>query len=92
MNTNRARRAAIEAILTANITSLEVWQNRPYTAVKLTTKYDGLEYTEVGFAKAHWPDKWDADFGIELATRKVIASISKAIVNGDGYKLTRCPF
>jgi len=83
MNT-RARRAAIEAILSSNVVSNETWQKRPYTAVRITTiGLDGREYTDAGFAKVNYPDRWDADYGIELATRKAIAAISKAIVNGN---------
>jgi len=53
-------------------------QKRPYTGVNVAAVIpfdDGELFTAVGFSKAHWPDKWDPDYGLELAIKKAAADI-----------------
>lgn len=53
----------------------EVWQDRPYTAVKLHWSTD----VALGFAKAKWPDEWDPEYGEHIALRKAAAKIWKVV-------------
>ena len=72
------RRRQIEDEL--QIVHTEVWQGKPYTAVKVDGVWQGMKFTVYGFSKVCRPDKWDPDRGIELATQKAIAKITKEIV------------
>ena len=50
---------------------MEVWQSRPWTAVRMVMDgFDGF-----GFSKVSHPDEWDESFGKELALRKAIANM-----------------
>ena len=49
--------------------SVWVWQKQPWTGARAIV--DGK--TGFGFSKVMHPDKWDADFGEELAVHKAIA-------------------
>jgi len=60
-----------------------IWQDKPYTAVKMIAKFNGAQYERYGFTKVCYPDRWSATYGIELATDKVKSKISKAIMNGE---------
>ena len=79
---SKKRRRQVVESLTENIESLIVWQKRPNTAVRVTTHFEKVRYTELGFTKVNYPDKWDEAYGIGLAVRKAIADISRQIVNG----------
>lgn len=61
---------------------IEVWQKKPYTAVHVSVRYNGAYYREYDFAKVQYPDKWDAEYGKQLAIRKACAAIAKRIMNG----------
>lgn len=81
----REQRRQIEKDLTANVVSTEVWQKKPYTAVKMETHYScsaEITYVEYGFTKVCWPDAWDAEYGVEPAVRKAIADVSRRIMDG----------
>lgn len=60
-------------------TACEVWQDQPNTAVNLYISFGRQPYQAYGFAKVQWPDKWDAEYGVELAKRKARAKIAKRI-------------
>ena len=79
MSKKRDERKKIISNMT--ITSNDVWQSKPYTAVKVKVWYKGCSDTHeaVGFAKVCWPDKWDADYGVTLAVAKALAQIAKGI-------------
>ena len=79
MSKKRDERKQIISNMT--VTSKEVWQSKPYTAVKVKVWYKGCSDTHeaVGFAKVCWPDKWDADYGVTLAVAKALAQIAKGI-------------
>lgn len=78
----KQRRQVVVKSLTENIENLIVWQKRPNTAVRVTTHFEKVRYTELGFTKVNYPDEWDAVYGVGLAVRKAIADISRQIVNG----------
>ena len=59
-----------------------MWQKQPYTMVVVEI-YGEEAYDDFAFAKVQYPDEWDADYGVELATRKACAAIAKRILNGD---------
>ena len=80
----REQRRQIEKELTERIAETIVWQKKPYTAVKVWACYGKgnsvVRYVEIAFTKVCWPDKWNAEYGVELATCKAIADISRRIV------------
>ena len=77
MSKKRDERKKIISNMT--VTSKEVWQSKPYTAVKVKVWYKGCGDTHeaVGFAKVCY--KWDADYGVTLAVAKALAQIAKGI-------------
>ena len=50
----------------------EVWQQRPYTAVRLV---DVQEREAFGFTKVCWPDEWSERVGVERALHKAAESL-----------------
>ena len=60
---------------------VEVWQKRPYTAVK--AKVVGHPEDGFGFSKVCWPDEWDEERGIEAATIKALHDLACALVDAD---------
>ena len=76
----REERKQIEEILRESA-SVQTWQDKPYTAVKVVVYHEGESLWAYGFAKIQYPDEWDAAYGIELALSKAIAKLSKAIAN-----------
>lgn len=76
----REERKRIEEVLRESA-SVQTWQDKPYTAVKVIVRHHGETLWAYGFAKIQYPDEWDGKYGIELATAKAFAKLSKAIVN-----------
>jgi len=69
-------------------------QKRPYTGVNIAANlplddHNGYVFTAAGFSKVCYPDKWDANYGLELAIRKAAADIVRqwdAFRDLGGYK------
>ena len=63
-------------------------QKRPNTFVQVRCAWEEAshEYYDYGFAKCMWPDKWDPDYGVELARKKAAADIARRMV-ADGWRL-----
>lgn len=83
----REQRRQIEKELTENVTKVEVWQKKPYTAVKVITflgESKKIKRVAYGFTKVCWPDEWNPIYGCELAEKKAIADISRRIVGNSG--------
>ena len=73
--------------------TVEVWQDEPWTAVTIDAESfvvintnwlerfgsSSYPFIEHGFSKVCWPDKWDAQRGIDLAVEKAIAKIAKKL-------------
>lgn len=59
---------------------VEVWQKKPYTAVKVIAVYESIQYEDVAFCKVSWPDAWDEDHGFTLAKTKALSSIAAEIL------------
>lgn len=78
-----ARELRLKVRKELQIASVEVWQDKPYTAVKIIGWFgpDGVHHDAVGFSKVRFPDTWDADKGVEIATRKAIGKIVESIVD-----------
>lgn len=57
-----------------------IWQKRPNIAVRTAYKVDQRFWCGYGFAKVMYPDVWDAQYGIDLAVKKALASIARQIV------------
>ena len=58
-----------------------ILQDRPCTAIEITTTFFGDDYKAVGFSKVNWPDQWDAEYGVTMARKKALAQISKVIMS-----------
>jgi len=80
MMNKRQLRKELEEKLRANGLEEEVWQAKPWTAIKVAAEFDGEIHQALGFTKVQYPDVWDPHFGIGLARDKAIAKIAKAIV------------
>ena len=58
----------------------EVWQDRPNTAVRVVCIWQNQDFFKAyGFAKVRYPDQWNSDKGVELATAKAVGKIVKKI-------------
>jgi hypothetical protein len=58
----------------------EVTQKRPYTCVKLgLLNTQGVMRTGIGFSKVMTGDTWDANVGVEMATKRAARSLARAI-------------
>ena len=81
MSKKRDERKKIISNMT--ITSNEVWQSKPYTAVKVKVWYKGCSdtYEAIGFAKVYY--KWDADYGVTMAVAKALTQIAKSIAKAE---------
>lgn len=64
-----------------------VLQYRPYTCVKMDINLLGIVHTGVGFTKVCWPDKWDEQYGLDLATRKAASVIVRKITKNKSANL-----
>jgi len=69
--------------------SIEIWQQKPRTDVKVCVNWRGIQFCEVGFASLNYKDTWDAEYGIKMAVHKAIAAIAKRIMYGLG-PFARC--
>ena len=58
-----------------------VLQDRPNTAVQVSTNYNGTTFVASGFSKVCWPDWWDKRRGIEIAQGKAEAKIVRQILH-----------
>ena len=62
---------------------VDVQQKRPYTYVRVEIAYSDNEICEeIAFTKASYPDRWNADYGVELAIDKALADFARAVVRG----------
>ncbi len=77
---SRIRKAVAEDIYKTSKYHRAVWQKRPWTMVNVRVDFRGEVWEDFAFAKANWPDDWDSDYGVELATKKAIADIARSIV------------
>jgi len=93
MNSVLLTKRAIQAILLAHYAafilgkrvkgfSIEIWQKKPRTDARVCANWRGIEFYDIGFASMNYRDKWDADYGVEMAVRKAIAGIAKQIAYG----------
>lgn len=60
-------------------------QERPYTAIEMTFNIKGKDFEARGFSKVKWPDKWDEEYGFNLACCKAAAKIAKQILESKDY-------
>jgi len=58
----------------------EVWQQRPYTGVKLVVIVNDAVFTGIGFSKVMKPDKWNANEGRARALFKAARRIASQIL------------
>ena len=54
-------------------------QQCPYTCVTVVVYGLTDPLQGIGFSKVKWPDKWDADLGVEIATKKALANCWKSV-------------
>lgn len=66
-----------------NIRETVIFQKKPNTAVQVRTFYvhpiSGW-LIEVGFSKVSYPDVWDPEFGVKMATDKAIEDIARWVM------------
>ena len=67
--------------LRENIVHQKIYQKQPWTMVEIDVIYEGHPYTDIGFAKVQYPDKWDAQYGVDLCVNKALASIARTIMD-----------
>lgn len=60
--------------------SVESWQVRPYTMVSVMLIFDNLFLSATNFAKANWPDKFDAVFGFDLCLSRCVKKLAEQII------------
>ena len=56
------------------------FQKQPYTVVVLELEYGDGYYVAVGFTKVCYPDKWNADYGVQLAASKALHSLARQVM------------
>jgi hypothetical protein len=71
------KRQRLQADVRNGIVGYNMMQQRPFTVVTVLSKVDDVVYSESGFAKAHWPDMWDSEYGWALAMEKAISKIAR---------------
>ena len=67
---------------TAEVTVSNLLQQRPYTAIELAFLMRVPPYRTVvaiGFTKVCYPDRWDPEYGKQLAVKKAAAQIAKEV-------------
>lgn len=74
------KRDELYAIVSGVADTLVILTRKPNACVQVSAKLDGKRYTGVGFAKVRWPDKWNVDYGINLAKEKAIMHVVKQIM------------
>ena len=85
--TYRQRKARLKVQLLESMYARRVWQERPWTFIKFRVKIppgkgNGADSIEVfGFSKANWPDRWSAEYGVELAEKKAIADAVRIVMD-----------
>lgn len=84
MTATQERKAFIEDMQVAIQESVpfiraKVWQNQPSTAVRVVYTTYSQTRVGLGFSKVCWPDKWNPEKGIKIATGKALAHIWQQI-------------
>ena len=79
---NRERKELIRTQVLEGFVSGIKYQECPNTLVWIACEVNGTSYRTSGFAKVQWPDRWDAEYGVMMATRKAVAKIVRAIIRG----------
>jgi hypothetical protein len=63
-----------------NAIVMHATQRQPYTCVLLRFEYEtGHFFFGGGFSKANWPDKFDDNFGLELAYNRAVGDIVQQV-------------
>ena len=93
MNNKQRKEAAVDKL--RSLMEKDIHQDRPWTCVIVYIRdfwerfYDEAparasgkprNLRELGFSKAHYPDQWDADYGVELAVDKALHKLAKQIM------------
>jgi hypothetical protein len=79
--------AYLEAVR-AKVVSSEVMQHQPWTAVRVKAKRRGKLYTEHGFSKASYPDRWCPEVGVGVAVQRALSLIVLEMDND--VRVKRC--
>lgn len=64
---------------------MHIYQDRPWTFVHFEVPVPDDLYETFGFSKVCRPDKWDADYGKELAVTKALYKLAKEILAKEGH-------
>lgn len=85
-NNLRVRRGDLRAQLRDNLVIETVNQHQPWTYVDFTTTYrdpstnENMKITGWGVSKICWPDKWNDEYGVELAIERGLAWAVKELI------------
>ncbi len=71
-----------QALVRMEVDNIQTIQQKPWTAVVITAKYEEGIYIGKGFSKVSWPDRWSSDYGYDLAYKKAEASVVRQIIQG----------
>lgn len=83
---SQLRNKLIDYLMVNGQTPLVI-QEQPYTVVRMTFICNDKLFIEVGFSKVKWSDKWDAEYGVNMACGKAAAKIAKKLIESDDYLL-----
>jgi hypothetical protein len=88
--TNRELKSGLKSTVLANISRIEKWQKKPFTGAMVEAYIPSdsplgfTVYTGLGFSKVRWPDRWDADYGYQMAFDKAVMDIVRQLLDEGG--------
>lgn len=75
----KIRDELIDLVMAKSTVPLTI-QEKPYTAIEMIFEHSHEVFVAKGFSKVKWPDKWDDEFGFDLACLKAASKIVKEIM------------
>ena len=81
----REMKEELVAKLRGQMRPATVYQDRPWTFVKFEVTFIDVMMETYGFSKVCRPDKWDEEYGIELAITKALYKLAKEILAKEGH-------
>lgn len=82
----REKRGAFRAELRENLRIVKVEQHKPWTYVHFHSSYkdpntnESIKVGGWGVSKICWPDKWDEDYGVDIAVERGLAWLVKSMI------------
>ena len=76
----REQKSKLVKELRNNMLIPEIYQDKPWTFVLISIRWNKQLLQSFGFSKVCHPDEWDADYGIELAVTKALYKLAKELL------------